>query len=134
MFFFIHFYTIHMLNIFQNMKFLPGFYQINWSALKYDFWQGGERGLANFWFFLTRGGGGVRQFLIFGWQGGEAGSGPPPIFGWHNMWTAPNKKCIFVNFISCTVLRPGKSGTWCEHRKWKFRSDSTMTKPVTNLP
>ena len=34
-------------------------------------------GLANFWFFSDKGGGGASQFLIFGWQGGEGGSGTP---------------------------------------------------------
>ena len=55
--------------------FLKGvFYQTNWCATWYDFWQVGKGGKPFTDFWLTRGG---------GWSG-------LPIFGLYNVWTAPN--------------------------------------------
>ena len=51
-FFFILFTCLIHFKIF-NFFLKDGFYLINWSASKYDFWQGGKGGLANFWFWLT---------------------------------------------------------------------------------
>ena len=50
----------------------------------------GGGGVSQFLIFFLHGGEvGGKPILIFGWQGGEGRSGPP-IFGWHNMWTALN--------------------------------------------
>ena len=47
-------------------------------------------GVIEFPIFSDKEGGGASQFLFF-WltRGGGGVRSPPPIFGWHNIWTAP---------------------------------------------
>ena len=95
LFFFILLYTYSIYFKIWNFCLKGGFYLINWSVRKYDFWPWGRGGepISDFW--LTREGGGV-------WT---------PIFGWHNMWTAPNGWAVrtdnFQLILPCAWVRQG---------------------------
>ena len=66
-------------------------------------------GLGKCWRPLTKGGGGVRQMLTLADKWGRGGL-DPPIFGWHNLWTAPNQLFTCVQYektfhcVSSTII------------------------------
>ena len=57
--------------------------------------------LNSFWYFLTRGGGAVGQFLILADKGGRGGL-QTPIFGWHHMRTS--HKGYIKTFVTSWTL------------------------------
>ena len=57
-----------------------------------------EGGLAILWFFLTRGGWGVGQFLILADKGGRGGL-QTPNFGWHHMWTTHKDQLVPIGTL-----------------------------------
>ena len=51
-----------------------------------------------------KGGGGVGEMLTMADKGG-GGVWPPPIFGWHNLWTAPKRHLfIFYSAWLCALM------------------------------
>ena len=59
-----------------NLTLEDGFYPINWSASKYDFWQRG-RGVSQIHIFCDKGGRGGKPISDFWLTRGEGGYGPP---------------------------------------------------------
>ena len=80
------------------------------------FWGGFEK----CWQWLTKGGGVVGEMLTMDDEGGRGGL-DPPVFGWHNLWTAP--KGVHSQRAPCyrTALRViCKSGIFTFHSNFPW--------------